>query len=258
MKGLITFCGLIMAAGVFVYGGSFTVTVLYDNTVHIEGTQSDWGFACLVEGDKGSLLFDTGTKPHILANNAKKLGVDLGSIRRVMISHAHADHFGGLGAVLRAAPKGLVVYVPPRMPARVLQEIAASGGRAVPVQDAVDLGGGMRSTGVMNGRIPEQGLILETGKRKVLITGCAHPGIVEMVRRARELTGAAMDAVIGGFHLARRSAEVVAGIIADFRSLGVRRAGPTHCSGEKAIAAFRKAYGEDFLPMGVGRIVKFE
>ena len=258
MKGLITFCGFILAAGVFVSGASFKVTVLYDNTVHVEGTQSDWGFACLVEGEGESLLFDTGTKPHILAANAGKLGVHLGSIRRVMISHAHADHFGGLGAVLRAASKGVVVYVPPRMPSRVLQEIAASGGRAVPLREAVDLGGGIRSTGVMEGRIPEQGLILETGKRRVLITGCAHPGIVEMVRRGRELTGDAMDAVIGGFHLMGHDATAIAGIIADFRSLGVGRAGPTHCSGEKAINAFRAAYAEDFLEMGVGRVLQFE
>lgn len=258
MQKSFIFSLMTLATGVLLLGASFKVTVLYDNTVHMKGTRSDWGFACLVEGEGESLLFDTGTRPDILASNAGKLGIDLSAIRRVMISHAHADHYGGLGAVLRTAPKGVTVYVPPRMPARVLQAIAAAGGRAVPAEGVIDLGGGMRSTGIMGDRIPEQGLILETGKRRILITGCAHPGIVEMVRRARELTGADMDAVLGGFHLAGHGSGAVAAIIADFRSLGVRRAGPTHCSGEKAINAFRTAYGKDFLEMGVGRILEFE
>lgn len=249
---------LALATGALYLSASVKLTILYDNTIHTPGTHSDWGFSCLVEKDGHILLFDAGTQPRILAANAKKLGVDLSAVRHVMISHSHRDHFGGLKAVLHAAPTGVTVYVPPKMPQDVLREISAAGGKAVLTSTTTIPAPGLTSTGVLGDSIPEQGLIIMTGKQNVLITGCAHPGIVTMVRHARELTGENIDVVLGGFHLSGHSAKAINGIIQDFRNLDVRRAGPTHCTGEKAINAFHKAYGNDFVEMGVGRVLEFD
>ncbi|HDP94528.1 MAG TPA: MBL fold metallo-hydrolase [Candidatus Aminicenantes bacterium] len=92
-----------LAAGTLYLNASLKSTILNDNTVHTPGTRSDWGFSCLVEKNGHTLLFDANTQPHIPANNAKKLGVDLCAVRHVMISHGHRDHFGDLQAVLRTA-----------------------------------------------------------------------------------------------------------------------------------------------------------
>jgi 7,8-dihydropterin-6-yl-methyl-4-(beta-D-ribofuranosyl)aminobenzene 5'-phosphate synthase len=54
------------------------------------------------------------------------------------------------------------------------------------------------------------------------------------------------------------SDEAVRGIISRFRDLGVRKCGPTHCTGERQIQLFRKAYGENFVSMGVGKVVTFK
>jgi 7,8-dihydropterin-6-yl-methyl-4-(beta-D-ribofuranosyl)aminobenzene 5'-phosphate synthase len=90
----------------------------------------------------------------------------------------------------------------------------------------------------------------------VVVTGCSHPGIVAIREKAKQLGGGRVLAVLGGFHLLNHSDEAVAGIVAHFQELGVERVGATHCTGEKAIAAFRNAYGARFIEMGAGRVVE--
>lgn len=85
-----------------------------------------------------------------------------------------------------------------------------------------------------------------------MITGCAHPGIVDIVRRAQELRGRGVYLVLGGFHLGGRSAAEITGIVADFQRLGVQKVAPCHCSGDAARRLFGEAYGEDFVLAGVG------
>jgi len=84
---------------------------------------------------------------------------------------------------------------------------------------------------------------------------CA-PGIVSMLRQIRASTGKTIDAVVGGFHLNRTPPDDVRDIIRAFKALGIRRAGPTHCTGEEAIAMFKDAYGDDFVAGGVGTVVR--
>ena len=79
------------------------VTIVYDNTVYQKGLKSDWGFSCLVEGEKTPrILFDTRTSGSILLSNMKKLNIDPASINEVFIPHAHFDHVGGLPDFLKA------------------------------------------------------------------------------------------------------------------------------------------------------------
>jgi len=112
------------------------------------------------------------------------------------------------------------------------------------------------STGEMGTQIKEQSLILNTSKGLVVITGCAHPGIVDIVRRAKEMIDKNIYLVFGGFHLMQKSEVEVKNIISQFKDLGVEKVGATHCTGERAIQLFKQAYGDDFVQMGVGRVIK--
>jgi 7,8-dihydropterin-6-yl-methyl-4-(beta-D-ribofuranosyl)aminobenzene 5'-phosphate synthase len=107
----------------------------------------------------------------------------------------------------------------------------------------------------MGERIIEQSLILDTGAGAVVVTGCSHPGIVNILRKAKRVLDRPIYMAFGGFHLMRHSPAQIDSIISEFRELGVARVGPTHCTGEDAISRFRKAFGDDFLKMGVGRIL---
>ena len=86
-----------------------------------------------------------------------------------------------------------------------------------------------------------------------MITGCSHPGIVSIVKRAKDKFRRDVYMVIRGLHLLRHSDEEVKSVIRELKALGVKRIGPTHCTGEKAIALFRDAFGKGFIEMGVGR-----
>lgn len=56
----------------------------------------EWGFAALVEADGHRVLVDTGARPQTVLQNAHELGVDLSSVKEVILTHNHADHTGGL------------------------------------------------------------------------------------------------------------------------------------------------------------------
>jgi 7,8-dihydropterin-6-yl-methyl-4-(beta-D-ribofuranosyl)aminobenzene 5'-phosphate synthase len=235
--------------------GPLRITVLYDNTAHRPGCDADWGFACLVEGARKTILFDTGTKADVFARNVGALRVDLSRVGALVVSHPHGDHTGGLPVALKARP-GLPVYLPFGAPPALAEALRKEGATVLSPEGPADVAPDALVTGPVGGPVPEQALVLDTRDGLVVITGCSHPGIVAILEKVKQLGGGRLLAVLGGFHLLEHSDEAVAGIVARFRELGVERVGATHCTGEKAIEAFRKAYGARFVEMGAGRVVE--
>lgn len=233
-------------------GGEAMLTVVFDNYPFLEGLETSWGFSCLVEGKEKTVLFDTGGDGDILLNNMAQLGIEPESIDAVVISHTHGDHTGGLARLLESNPN-LEVYLPASSGA-ALKELALSGGSSlVEVSDSLPICEGICSTGVLGNGIDEQAVYVETAAGLLVITGCAHPGVVNMVKSAKESGKGEILLVMGGFHLRDSSVDEIEGIIADFKSLGVVHVGPSHCTGDRAIEAFQSAYGDDFIRVGAGR-----
>jgi 7,8-dihydropterin-6-yl-methyl-4-(beta-D-ribofuranosyl)aminobenzene 5'-phosphate synthase len=111
----------------------------------------------------------------------------------------------------------------------------------------------MRTTGEIGGAIIEQSLIVETDSGLVVVTGCAHPGIIEIVRRAKQYGDIYL--AIGGFHLGGKSADEIETVIKMLKGLGVRKVAPCHCTGDLALRLFKAAFGADFIPAGVGAVI---
>ncbi len=228
-----------------------TITILYDNNAYDERLETAWGFACLVKGLEKTILFDTGGDSPTLLSNMRTLGIDPQDVEVVVISHIHGDHVGGLAGFLEENP-AVTVYLPQSFPESIKETTRETGAELVEVHDAVEICQFVYSTGELGDWIKEQSLVIETARGLVVITGCAHPGVVNIVRQAKELVGDEVYLVLGGFHLGNTSTAEITGIVEDFQQLGVQKAAPCHCSGDEARRLFEEVYGEDFNPAGVG------
>jgi 7,8-dihydropterin-6-yl-methyl-4-(beta-D-ribofuranosyl)aminobenzene 5'-phosphate synthase len=206
----------------------------------------------LIEGTEKTILFDTGTQPQILMHNIDTLGIDLKKVEQVVISHDHGDHTGGLPAVLERNPK-VTVFFPVSFPAEFWRRVEGLKAEFRTVDKPVEICRGVYLTGEMGDEIKEQSLVVDTAQGLIIVTGCSHQGIVNILKRAREIRDEPIRLVFGGFHLGRKSDAEMQEIIAGFKSLGVEKCGATHCTGDAQIALFKKAFGENYVPMG-GRL----
>jgi 7,8-dihydropterin-6-yl-methyl-4-(beta-D-ribofuranosyl)aminobenzene 5'-phosphate synthase len=233
-----------------------TITIVYDNNDYDERLKSAWGFAALVEYHDQTLLFDTGGDGHILIENMRILGIDPTQIESVVLSHAHGDHTGGLSALLEAEARP-TVYLLPSFPASFKRQVEQFT-PVVEVSQGQSIAEGVMTTGEVGQNIPEQALVIQTDRGLVIVTGCAHPGIVAIVEQARGMLAEPVRMVLGGFHLGSKSEAEIDSILKDFRRIGVEQAAPCHCTGERAIAMFARKYGDNFIKTGVGKIIRME
>ncbi len=228
------------------------MTILYDNYHYSEGLKTDWGFSCIIKGTEKTILFDTGTKSDIFFHNIGQLNVNLKDIEVVAISHNHGDHTGGLSSFL-TANSSVSVYIPASFPEWFFKTVEQKGAKTISVDKPVEICKDVFSTGEMGIEIKEQALVLNTNKGLIVITGCAHPGIVDIVKRAKEVLDKNIYLVFGGFHLLNKSESELREIINQFKDLGVMKVGATHCTGDRAIEIFKEVYGSDFVKMGAGK-----
>jgi 7,8-dihydropterin-6-yl-methyl-4-(beta-D-ribofuranosyl)aminobenzene 5'-phosphate synthase len=234
---------------------SLRFTILYDNYLYKEGTQPDWGFSCLIEGTEKTILFDTGTQPQILMHNVNFLNVDLSKVNQIVISHNHGDHTGGLSAVLERN-HDVTVYIPISFPSEFVLRVEKLKAKAQTVDKPLEICRNVYLTGEMGDAIKEQSLIIDTSKGLIIVTGCSHPGIVNILKHAKQILDRPIYLVFGGFHLMDKSDAELQKVLESFKELKVEKCGATHCTGDKAIAMFKKAFGENYVPMGTGKILE--
>jgi len=232
--------------------GGLTLSVIYDNNPYDPRLSTAWGFSCLIEGAGLKVLFDTGGDGPLLLSNMEALGLRAEGIEAVVLSHIHGDHTGGLQVLLRRL-QGVTLYLPQSFPQGFKDRVRLHGARVREVRGPLEICPGVYSTGEMGRGLKEQALLLRTRVGTILITGCAHPGVVQMVARARELTGGPISLVMGGFHLLGLPQAEVREIARALRGLGVCCVGPCHCSGQEARRVFREEFGPRFIEVGVGR-----
>jgi 7,8-dihydropterin-6-yl-methyl-4-(beta-D-ribofuranosyl)aminobenzene 5'-phosphate synthase len=231
-----------------------TIVVICDNNPYKEGLATAWGFSALVNGTEKTILFDTGGDGSLLLNNMEKLAINPESIDTVVLSHIHGDHTGGLDSFLEKNSK-VTVYLPKSFPRRFKDNVQAYGAKMVEVEQALKICEGVYSTGQLGRWIKEQSLIIQTEAGLIIITGCAHPGIVDMVSAAKDFLKDDILLVMGGFHLEWASRGKIEKVISSFKQLQVRYVAACHCSGHKAAHLFERHFGKNYLNIGAGKII---
>jgi len=229
-----------------------TLISVYDNYQVNSELKTAWGFGLVIETPNEKILFDTGGDSEILLHNMRKLGIDPKSIDKVVISHVHGDHLGGLEGFLRKNSK-VTVFIPGSFPDSIRNMIKSYGADFVNISDPTKISDFIFSTGELYGPPKEQSLIINSKKGLIIITGCAHPGIVNIVKKAKEMfPREKVYLVLGGFHHPPKK------VVSELKKLGVEKVAPSHCSGDEIRELFKKEYQNDFIENGVGKIVDIE
>ena len=209
------------------------LSILYDNEAFAPGIISDWGFCCLIQTKEVNILFDTGADGRILLKNMEIMGISPLCVDMVFISHGHWDHTGGVRDVL--SQKKVPVVVPssagPTRPVTGIQVI----------KEALELYPGIYTTGELGGI--EQSLILETRRGLLVVVGCSHPGLDNILHAASGY-GKVVH-LVGGLH-GFDQLQLLAPL---------SRICPVHCTVNKR--AIRSVYPDKWEQGGAGRVLEF-
>ncbi len=205
------------------------ITTLSENTAGLGNFLGEWGLSILVETGGLNILFDTGQSISA-SHNADLLGIELGKIDRIVLSHGHYDHTGGLRQILRRIKRGIEIIAHPdiwqvkyatrqgqedryigipfhrqtleslgarfnlsKKPVRITDDIITTG--EIPMvtdYEEIEPYLVVKEKGGFkpDKLLDDQALIINTKPGLVVVLGCAHRGIINTLYHARELSGA--------------------------------------------------------------------
>jgi 7,8-dihydropterin-6-yl-methyl-4-(beta-D-ribofuranosyl)aminobenzene 5'-phosphate synthase len=241
----------------------------------------EWGFSALVTVDGHRILFDTGARDNTVLINSRALGVNLENVPEVILSHNHRDHTGGLVTLrqieLQSEPLSLgVTHVAegifldrgsPRME-QIRRDYEAAGGRIVVHKGLDEIYPGVWLTGPIPRVFPERNwsasglltmpdgskrednipedmsLVIDTDRGLVVVTGCGHAGIINILDFARKkIRDAPIHVAIGGLHLYEADEEKLKWTASKMREFGVQNILGAHCTGIEATYRLRELVG---------------
>jgi 7,8-dihydropterin-6-yl-methyl-4-(beta-D-ribofuranosyl)aminobenzene 5'-phosphate synthase len=275
---------------------SIRITTLSENTACIGDFLAEWGLSILIETEETKVLLDTG-KEYSCVYNADTLGIDLDSIDKIVLSHGHFDHTGGLRSVLRRMKKDIEIIAHPDIwqikysrrkdePRYIgvpfhQSELETLGAHFILTDQPTRINDSIMTTGEVPMVTPfeqvdsvlfaregsewkadkvmdDQALIIESPDGLIVILGCAHRGMINTLYHARQLTGEnRIYAVLGGSHLISASVERLWQTIAALREIGVQKLGLCHCTDMPAIALLSREFGDAFIFNKAGTVIEF-
>ena len=259
------------------------ITVLAENTAQSEAFACEHGLSLYIETTTHKILFDMG-KSELFIQNAGKLGIDLSQVDIAFLSHGHYDHGGGLAAFLLTNSEAKIYMQPDAFglhyserpggniafigidPALKENDRFVFSGTDLVIDDELRIfahqsGHDLLPTGnasllkkIGDEYVPddfthEQSLLISDEGMTLLIAGCAHRGIVNIIENVRQKTSTFPQYVFGGFHLfnpAEKKAEepaLIRKVGKYLKSTGARFY-TGHCTGIEPYQELKKLLGE--------------
>ncbi len=275
------------------------ITVLCENTVEGLGFLGEHGFSAFIETPGQNILFDTG-QGFSLIQNSLRLKKDLRSVSKVVLSHGHADHTGGLLAFLGVKGACPVAAHPDIFTERFIL-LPVAGGEEKPVSVGMPWPQAYLTTRgaqfewrrdftevapdvFVTGEVPRKTLfelgspkllvrqddnwtqdpflddfsmVLKTSRGLVIVLGCAHAGIVNILNHAIDRTGEnRIYAVLGGTHLGLSPEPQFDPTIRALKEFDIQMLAVSHCTGQSPVARLASEFGDKFAFGRVGFVLE--
>lgn len=275
------------------------IKTLMENTSISDEYKSQHGLSLYIETNKHKLLFDLGANG-LFVDNAKKMNIDLSAVDLVIISHGHYDHGGGLKEFLKVNSMAKIYLnqkaFEKHYANRANGEKANIGldeglipndrfifvGNRMVIDDELELfsnvkGSTLNPSGnqdlfmerdnllIQDDFAHEQNLIIKEGAKTLLVAGCAHNGIVNIIEHLSSVVNYSPDYVIGGFHLYNRSADEceepsIVRQIGEFLKNTRSKYYTCHCTGIESYKILKEIMGDkiEYLATGSQLIIDKE
>jgi len=275
------------------------LTILTDNVIPGRSEAiGEHGFCAYVETQNGNFLFDTG-KGKTVVHNALVHKKDLKGINKIVLSHSHGDHTGGLPEVLRCrSQKSIDIYAHPDIFSYKFRKegeketyggipftrgyLEKMGARFIFNREYVEIEDGIYLTGEvprvtsfeggdLAGRfvrcdgsvipdiiLDDQSMVIHTGKGILIVLGCAHAGIVNVVNHSVKKSGEeTIFGIVGGTHIGFSGEAQLQESIKALKSYRIRHFIPSHCTGLEAITRMKQEFDKIFQFSHVGLSLEF-
>ncbi len=241
---------------------NITMTIVFDNYPFHNDLKTLWGFSCYIELPQMTILFDTGSNGRVLLDNMKKLNKDISKIDKLFISHHHWDHIGGLDSVIELNPD-IDIIVPSSISKLMVKDLKSMVNNVIVVDDKViddnslSICDSVYTTGIMGDEddVQEHSLIIDTNEGLIIITGCAHSGILEIVKQSQNLLNKNIKLVLGGFHLMHEDDAQIYHVIDELKKMNIDYLCPTHCTGDRAKELFQTEFESSYIETGLGYVL---
>lgn len=269
------------------------IKVLLENTSHSKELEVEHGLSLYIESKGKKILFDTGASD-LFFKNASKLGVDIGEVEDLVISHGHSDHGGGLKTFIENNNKAHIYlnknafnnYYAIREENKLeyigLDKDIKNNERVVLIDNNLELYDGLNLfSGVPHKEalpksnkalmeeyndeiirerfVHEQNLVIREDGKNVLITGCSHNGIINILSHYFSIYNSYPDVVLGGFHLSSKGKcmeddEYLINISKALLDSNTKFY-TGHCTGEEAFNRLRELMDNKIEYMYTGRTI---
>ncbi len=266
------------------------ITTLVENTVNESGLLAEHGLSILLESDDETVLFDTG-QCHAVLHNARMMGIDLSTVGKIVLSHGHSDHTGGLGDALKASGGAQVYGHPNVLDERYSRRKCEQRSIGIPYtrkslelmgaelhlsETSVQITDSIRTTGEVERltdfeTIPDRlcvmrdgilsrddlmddlSLIVDGQEGVAVILGCGHSGVINTLTQVQQMIGdVPIRMIIGGIHLIDATEDRIDRTVCELGNFNIGKLALCHCTGMLAMIKLYEAFGDRVVFNHVG------